>query len=166
VIRRASLVLGLIAPCLAIATGCHRPVHTSSAAIAADSLAGIVSITGTAFEQRIVLRAGDRVTSLAVSTSDSTALSRMGGVEVLVIGKRTPTLFGVDHFTALSVAGSPVADGVLRSDGGRVVLETTHGPIPLGNPPTALRGMIGARIWIGGPLDRGPNTYGVIVPAP
>ena len=165
-IGRASLVLGLIVPCVAIGTGCQPPAHTSPAAIAADSLRGIVSITGTAFEQRLVLRTGDIVTSLSAATSDSAALSRLGGVEVLVLGKRTPNLFRVDHFTALSVADSPVADGVLRNAGGRVVLETTHGPIPLGNPPTALRGMIGARIWIGGPLDRGPNTYGVIVPAP
>jgi hypothetical protein len=166
VISRASLVLGFIVPCLATATGCQPPAYTSPATIAADSLSGIVSITGTAFEQRVVLRTGDRFTSLAAATSDSAALSRMGGVEVLVFGKQTPTLFRVDHFTALSVAGSPVADGVLRNAGGRVVLETARGPIPLGNPPTALRGMIGARVWIGGPLDTGPNTYGVIVPTP
>jgi hypothetical protein len=164
VIWRASLVLGLIAPCVAIGTGCHRPAHTSSAAIESDSLSGIVSITGTAFEQRLVLRTGNSITPLSAATSDSAALSRMGGVEVLVVGKRTPNLFRVDYFTAVSVAGSPVADGVLRNDGGRLVLETTHGRIPLGNPPTALRGMIGARIWIEGPLDTGPNSYGVIAP--
>ena len=89
----------------------------------------------------------------------------MGGVDVLVIGRRSPSSFRVEHFTALNVAGSPVVDGVLRSDGGRLALETTRGAILLGNPPSALRGMIGARIWIGGPLDTGPNTYGVIVPA-
>jgi hypothetical protein len=169
VIRRASLVLGLIAPCMAAATGCHTSAHTSAVAIAPDSVAtapdsltGIVSITGTSFEQRIVLRNGNSVTSLSAATPESAALSRMGGIEVRVVGKQTPSMFQVDHFTALSVAGSPVADGILRNDDGRLALETTHGRLPLGNPPTALRGMIGARVWIAGPLDTGPNSYGVI----
>lgn len=144
---------------------CHYAPATSSAAIEADSLTGIVSVTGTAFEQHLVLRSGNSATSLSAATSDSAALSRLGGVEVLVIGRRTPNLFRVARFTAVNVAGSPVVDGFVRNDGGRLVLETTRGPIPLGNPPTALRGMIGARIWIGGPLDTGPNTYGVIVGA-
>jgi len=37
--------------------------------------------------------------------------------------------------------------------------------LPLGNPPAGLRALIGARVWIGGSLNTGPNTYGVIVPA-
>ena len=164
-IRQASLLLGMVAPCMAIATGCHQPARTSPAAITADSLKGIVSITGTSFEQRLVLRNGNSVTTLTAVTPESAALVRMGGIEVLVVGRRTPIAFEVDHFTALNVAGSPVADGVLRNDSGRLVLETTRGRVVLGNPPSALRGMIGARVWIGGPLDKGPNSYGVIAPA-
>ena len=34
----------------------------------------------------------------------------------------------------------------------------------IGNPPTALRKLIAARVWIGVPLDSVPNTFGVIVP--
>jgi hypothetical protein len=162
---RASMVLGVIVPLMIVATGCHHTPRTSSAAIEPDSLRGIVSVTGTAFEQRLVLRSGKSATPLSAATADSAALSRMGGVEVLVIGRRSPNFFRVEHFTALNVAGSPVVDGVLRNDGVRLVLETTRGTILLGNPPNALRNMIGARIWIGGQLDRGPNSYGVIVPA-
>lgn len=165
-IARAAIVLGVIAPFMTVAVSCHPPAHNSSAATVPDSLTGIVSITGTAFEQQLVLRSGNATIYLSAATSDSAALSRMGGIEVLVIGKRTPNLFRVEHFTALSVAGSPVVDGVLRNDGGQLLLETNHGRISLGNPPAALRSMIGARIWIGGSLDRGPNIYGVIIPAP
>ena len=150
---------------MAAATGCHHASRTSSDAFEPDSLTGIVSVTGTAFEQHLVLRSGNSVTPLSAATPDSAALSRLGGVEVLVIGRRAPKLFRVERFTALNVAGSPVVDGFVRRDGDRLLLETTHGTIPLGNPPTALRSMIGARLWIGGPLDKGPNTYGVIVPA-
>ena len=162
---RVVMVAGAVAPLMAAAMGCQHAPRASSATIEADSLAGIVSVTGTAFEQHLVLRSGDGATPLSVAAPDSAALSRMGGVEVVVIGRRTSNQFRVERFSAVSVAGAPVVDGFVRNDGGRLVIETAHGSIPLGNPPTALRGMIGARIWIGGPLDTGPNTYGVIVPA-
>ena len=138
---------------------------TSSSTTASDSVIGIVAITGTAFEKQLVLRSGNNTINLSAAATDSAALSRMGDVEVLVTGKRGPRKFEVSRFKALRVGGNPVVDGVLRDDGGRLSLETAGGRIPLGNPPSALRQMIGARIWIGGSLDRGPNVYGVIVPA-
>jgi hypothetical protein len=165
-IRGSPVALCAIAPLITLAMSCQRPGHASSVGVGTDSLTGIVSITGTAFEQRIVLRSSDSATYLSAAQPDSAALSRIGGLEVRVSGRRTPSLFRVEHFTALSVAGAPVSDGVLRNEGGRLVLETAHGSIPLGNPPAALRSLIGARIWIGGPLDRGPNSYGLIVPPP
>ena len=159
------MVAGIVAP-LMVAMGCHHASRTPPAAIKPDTVAGVVSITGTAFEQRIVLRAnGQVIIPLLAATSDSAALSRMGGVQVRVVGRWAQQSFRVESFTAVDVAGSPVVDGFVRMVGDRLVLETTHGTIPLGNPPTALRSMIGARLWIGGPLDKGPNTYGVIVPA-
>ena len=162
---RVCMVAGIVAPLIVVAMGCHHASRTSSSVIEPDSLAGIVSVTGTGFEQHLVLRSGNSITRLSATTSDSAALSRLGGVEVLVIGEREPKLFRVTRFTAVNVAGSPVVDGFVRNDGDRLVLETTHGPIPLGNPPTALRSLLGARVWVGGPLDKGPNSYGVIVPA-
>ena len=146
------------------AAGCHPAVRPPSTSIAADSLVGIVSITGTAFEQQLVIRSNDGTTRLSASAADSAALSRMGGIEVLVVGTRAGKSLRVDHFTARRVAGASVADGILRDDAGRLVLETSSGRIPLGNPPATLRNLIGGRVWIGGPLDTGPNSYGVIVP--
>lgn len=160
---RAFLVLSITATFIALSTSCHPTVRGSSATTAPDSLTGIISITGTSFEQQLVLRSGNTTTLLSAAAADSAALSRLGGVEILVIGQRDHSAFRVEYFRARSVAGSPVVDGVLRDDGGRLLLETTTGRIPLGNPPTALRSLIGARIWIGGPLDSGPNSYGVIV---
>ncbi len=153
-----SAVLGLTA-----SASC-RPVRNSVADVSPDSLTGTVSVTGTSFEQQLVLRSGDSAVRLSVTAPDSAALSRMGGVEVMVVGKRTGNLLQVERFAAVRVAGAPVVDGVLRNDGGRLSLETHQGSVQLGNPPDALRGMIGARVWVGGPLDRGPNVYGVIVP--
>jgi hypothetical protein len=166
VIPRTSVALCAVVPMMTLAMSCQRPRHTSTSGAAADSLTGIVSITGTGFEQRIVLRSGDEVTYLSAATPDSAALSRVGGLEVRVTGRRDPDRFRVEHFTALSVAGAPVTDGILRSDGGRLVLDTGRGRIPLGNPPAALRKLVDARVWVSGPLDRGPNSYGLIVPPP
>jgi len=159
------MLLGILAPLMTAALGCHHPAPKPSVAIEADSLTGIVSITGTSFQQQIVLRSGNTATALSAAASDSAALSRLGGVEVLVVGRKSDNHFRVAHFTALSVTGSPVIDGIVRNYGDRVVVETARGPLPLGNPPSGLRGLSGARVWVGGPLNTGPNTYGVIVPA-
>jgi hypothetical protein len=165
VIVRGFAVLTVAAPLIAAAMGCHPAARNSSAASAPDSLTGTLSITGTSFEQQLVLRSGDTATYLSAAAADSAALSRMGGIEVVVEGKRSGKAFRVDRFAALRVDGAPVVDGVIRSDGARLVLETSQGRITLGNPPDALRSMVGARVWIGGPLDKGPNSYGLIVPA-
>jgi hypothetical protein len=159
------MLLGILVTLMTAALGCHRPAPKPSVAIEADSLTGIVSITGTSFEQQLVVRSGTTATLLSAAAPDSAALSRLGGVEVLVVGRKDGNRFRVEHLTALSVAGSPVVDGIVRNYGDRLVLETTRGPLPLGNPPSGLRALNGARVWIGGPLNSGPNTYGVIVPA-
>ncbi len=129
-------------------------------------MTGTVSITGTSFEQHIVLRSDGTTTTLAAATADSAALTRLGGVEIVARGRLEGSTLRVANFTATKVEGAPVTDGVLRLDGERVVLETTSGRLALGNPPSVFRTMIGARVWVGGPLDTGPNTYGVIVPSP
>lgn len=147
------------------ALDCHPAPQTSVTSTAVDSLKGVVSVTGTAFDQKLVLRSATGDIPLQAAGADSAALSRLGGVEVLVTGQRNNNQFHVDRFTALRVAGAPVVDGILRENNGTLMLETSQGLVVLGNPPPTLRSLIAARVWIGGPLDRGPNTYGVIAPA-
>lgn len=165
---RVRRLLTLVAIASTVATGaCHqaRPSTTASPAPAADSVQGVVSVTGTGFEQRIVLRSDGRSTTLATTSADSAALSRLGGLEIVVRGRTEGAVLRVVSFTVRRLNGSAVLDGVLRADGPRIVLETTDGRVTLGNPPAALRAMIGARVWIAGPPDTGPNSYGVIRPA-
>jgi hypothetical protein len=149
------------------ACACHRRSSGADASSppAADSLQGVVSVTGSAFDQHVVLRSEGRSTTLSATAADSAALSRLGGLEIVVRGHAEGTVFRAVSFTVKRLNGSAVLDGVLRADGPRIVMDTANGRVVLGNPPAALRAMIGARVWIAGPPDTGPNSYGVIVPA-
>lgn len=164
-------------------TACHRgrrsrastsarnsAANPATLAATVDSLIGIVSVTGTSFEQHLMLRGahGSRpeATTLMAAPADSIAISRLGGVEILVRGRREGNAFRVATFEVLRVDGAPVIDGVLVRDGARLALWGARGRITLGNPPAAFLQMIGARVWVSGPLDTGPNAYGIIVPPP
>lgn len=158
IIVRATLTVAFL--------GCYHPAYVGLRPIANDSASGVISITGTAFAQHIVLREVNATEVLSADSADSAALSRMGGVEVSMLGLRTDDAFHVRSFTAVKVAGAPVLDGIVRSEGNRFALETADRRIPIGNPPPQLKTLVGARIWIGGPLDTGPNSFGIIAPAP
>ncbi len=164
---RSSLGVGALVLCAVAAfTGCHRPMNEGIApASQLDSLVGIVSVTGTSFEQHVVLRVAGRAQTIVITSADSASLSRVAGTEVVVRGRVEGNLFRVVSFTVRRVDGAPVADGTLRREGGLFVLETAGGRSEIGNAPASFGSMIGARIWVGGPLDTGPNVYGVITPA-
>ncbi len=157
--RRAVTALVLVA-------ACHQAPDNQVAATTTERIVhGTISVTGTSFEQQIMLDTGHGSIRLRPSSAaDSSALTRLGGIEVSVRGTDDAGRLRVKSFTAQRVGGKPVVDGYVRAEGNRIYLETGNGNRTLGNPPAALRGMIGARIWIGGSLERGPNEYGVIVP--
>jgi hypothetical protein len=169
---RAWLAAAASLACCGGALGCHHRTHAhDSDAIATsdtarpaveDSIVGTVSVTGTSFEQRIVLRSGDSVHALALRREDSAAFVQLGGAELVVRGVAAENAFKVHSFTVRAVDGAPVADGVLGRQDGRLVLFTVRGPLTLGNPPAALDSLVHARVWIGGPLTTGPNVYGII----
>lgn len=142
---------------------CHR-ARPTPADTTERIVHGTVSVQGTGFEQQLVLNAGTGPLRLHASPADSAALVRVAGLELSVHGVDETGGLRVKSFTVVSVNGSPVVDGVLHIDGDRVYIETSNGRRPLGNPPSALRRMDGARVWIQGPLDTGPNQYGIIVP--
>ncbi|HEY7396553.1 MAG TPA: hypothetical protein VH559_16970 [Gemmatimonadaceae bacterium] len=142
---------------------CHR--QRTDVQAPPSMLRGIISVTGTRFEQRIQLRTQDRSTRLWANPGDSAALTRLGGMEVETRGWLDESGMRVASFTAWSVSGSRVVDGIVRVNGDKVTLETAKGLVVLGNPPNELRMMPGARVWVSGSLEKGPNSYGVIVPA-
>jgi hypothetical protein len=153
----------------ATGAGCHHhgaQRFGATGAVGADSVSGVVSITGTAFEQHIVLCTASGIRALTMSSADdSLALSALGGANVVAYGAARPNGFELSRFVVRSVDGRAVADGVLVREGTRYILRTRSDTLALGNPPAAFGMLIGARLWVGGPLDTGPNVYGVILPA-
>ncbi len=127
---------------------------------------GVIAVTGTGFEQQIVARTAGGVMPLVANPADSVALTRLAGVEVVLHGVFGAHGLNVRSFTAVRVGDAPVMDGVVVANGSSLALETTGGRVALGNPPAALRDMLGARVWVSGPVATGPNSYGVIVPRP
>lgn len=162
---QARPMLLLLLLCFAAACGRVHSSDNDATAAAPDSLIGVLSVTGTEFFRQLVLRVDERGHVLSADVADSAALSRLGGLELVVRGRTADNLFRVATFTVRSADGAPVVDGVVQREGDRLFLLTTGGKRALGNPPDALRAMIGARVWIGGPLDTGPNVYGLIAPA-
>ncbi len=158
-------MLAAILPLVVTTADCHRTPRTAPTAAEPDSIRGIVSVTGTSFEQALMLRTENGVIALATNAADSAALSRMGGIDAIAFGTRVSNRFRVASFRAMTVAGAPVVDGVIREEDGKLSIETAGGRIALGNPPAQLRNLVGARVWIGGPLTTGPNQFGVISPA-
>ena len=158
-----TMLLGLVLPL----AGCIRQRGASSEppVVLPDSLIGVVAVTGTSFEEQLMLRVGDRWSRLRSGPSDSAALTRLSGVEIVARGVNDANGFRVRSFTVNRVDGQPVLDGIVRRDGASWFLETAKGRVLLGNAPAPLRSMVGARVWIGGPLDTGPNNYGIITPA-
>jgi hypothetical protein len=158
----------LLGGSLAVGASCHRHQGEAAAdALPAESVVhGIVSVTGTGFEQQVVLQRTSLGGSLRLhaSPADSAALVRVGGAEVAARGELTGRSLRVRSFTVTRVGNAPVVDGVLRMDGSRLLLDSTNGAVTLGNPPQALRNAIGARVWVSGPLDTGPNSFGMIQP--
>src|SRR5205085_5005220 len=123
---------------------------------------GVVSVTGTSFEQHLVLEAGNGPLRLHASPSDSADLSRVQGAEVSVRGVDDTGGLRVRSFTVTRVGNSPAVDGIIRRDGDRLFLEQNGSRLALGNPPAPFKDLVGARVWVQGSLTTGPNQYGVI----
>ena len=127
----------------------------------ADSLDGIVRIVGVDAFPQTVLALDD--SSAAITLEGSTALRRVAGLRVAVVGARVGSRFTVNRFAVVAANGVPAHDGVLTLDGDVLVLVTATGAhLHLVNPSPSLRGALGHRIWISGPLAQSPVAYGII----
>ena len=128
-------------------------------------LRGTITVVGNAPVTQVQLRAASGGSRTLIGP-ELPSLRRVAGLEVAVRGSPSPGgELMVRDFTVLSADGQPALDGVLEHDGSTLYLRTARRRVPLGNPPAEFHSLIGARVWLTGSPERGPNTFGVITPA-
>jgi hypothetical protein len=132
-----------------------------------DTLRGTVEVVGSepATSVALMLDGGRRAVTLE---GPRPLLDRLAGLEVAVWGAAVrPGVFRVERVEVRASAGVPAVDGVLARRGRGWVLVTHAGRrLPVARLPEVLRGMEGARVWLAGPLDRAPDSSGVISDPP
>ncbi len=170
--RAARLLCAWVAA-TACAPGAPAPPPAGSASsdpaptAAADTLRGTVAIVGSEPGTWAVLQldGGRRAVTLL---GDRRLLDRLSGLEATVWGTADASgTFQVDRFEVRGSGGVAAVDGVLARQGQGWVLVTHDGRrLPVARLPEALRGMEGARVWLAGPLDRDPDSSGVVSDPP
>lgn len=139
------------------------PARATSAApqAPADTVRGIVAEVGSQPMTSIVVRpSGGR--SVPIVGPLAAEIRRAAGAEVWVSGSRGPAGLDAARYAVRSVDGQVAIDGTLAADGNGLVLVTPSGRRAIARPPAALRGMIGARVWLVGALDGPIASYGVL----
>jgi hypothetical protein len=139
---------------------------------------GIVVIAGSEPRTALLLMPAGDAQPFALTGEATPLLRSVAGVEVEVEGERvggavlpdvapdTPQL-DVRHFTVIAVNGVAAQDGTLEHDGAGFHLRLHGGErIAVRELPPSLRQHVGARIFLAGPLDRAPSSYGIIAPGP
>lgn len=130
-------------------------------AASTDSVRGIVSAVGSFPMTSVVVRpaSGDAITITGPLAGE---IARAAGAEVWVSGDRAARSIAARSYAVRTVDGEPAVDGILERDGDGLVLVTRSGRRPIARPLQALRGMIGARVWLVGPLDGTITSYGIL----
>jgi len=163
---RHALVVSCALAAVACARGAPAPAGAATSAgteVRVDTLRGMIEVVGSepATSVALLLDGGARAVTLQ---GERPLLDRLAGLEVAVWGALVrPGVFRVDRVTVRASGGAAAVDGVLAREGGGWVLVTEDGRrLPVPHLPEALRGMAGARVWLAGPLDRPPDSSGVI----
>ena len=157
----------LVLSCALAAVACARgapAAGTPAAAPAADSLRGTVEVVGSepATSIALLMDGGARAVTLE---GERPLLDRLAGLEVAVWGAPLrPGVFRVGRVAVRASGGVAAVDGVLARAGAGWVLVTDDGRrLPVARLPEVLRAKAGARVWLAGPLDRPPDSSGVIL---
>lgn len=141
-----------------------RKETTVARSDAADTARGIVAVVGTSFDSKVVIKSPTGGRSVTLIGPLAQSIGRLSGADVWVNGTRDENgQINASRFQVRTVDGIAALDGTLITHNDRLVLVTRDGKQhPIDNPPPALRDHIGARVWVAGPLDKGPVTFGVI----
>lgn len=126
-----------------------------------DSVRGVVTMLGEEPARQVVLRVDGN--NISLSGMATTGLGRLAGTEVMVRGvKITPRDIVVSDYLVRASDGVPAWDGTLDEDGG-LRLTDGSGRKQLPSVPSALRGMVGTRVWVAFRGGRSTaDSYGII----
>lgn len=161
---KQTLVFSCALAAVACARGAPAAGSASTLAAAADSLRGTVEVVGSepGTSVALLMEGGARAVTLE---GERPLLDRLAGLEVAVWGSLIRRgVFRVDRVAVRASGGVAAVDGVLARAGGGWVLVTDDGRrLPVAHLPEVLRAKAGARVWLAGPLDRPPDSSGVIL---
>ena len=131
---------------------------------AADTARGIVAVLGSDMDTRVIVRGTGGARPVTLAGMQARTVGAMSGADVWVSGTRDESgRINVSRFTVRSVDGAPALDGTLIARGTHLLVVTRDGKQhAIAAAPEALREHVGARVWVTGPLDTGPITFGVI----
>lgn len=120
-----------------------------------------MQLVGTdAFPQTILVPA---TSGISLNLVGPPTLRRVDGLQVQVIGELAGTRFTVHSFQVESANGQPAIDGRLVLDGGAYFIVSQDGTRhQIVSPSPNLRAHVGGRVWVAGPSDREPVSYGII----
>jgi hypothetical protein len=137
---------------------------------------GMVMETGSDPVTSLLLVAAGNRERVALGGSALPLIRRAVGLEIMVEGRltaqRAPVtpagapIFNVERFVVRAADGIAAHDGIVTVDGESYGLKTADGKthrVP--HMPDALRAKRGARVFLAGPLDRAPSSYGIIAEA-
>lgn len=160
---RQALVLSCALAAVACARGVPAAGSASTVSTAADSLRGTIEVVGSepATSIALLMDGGARAVTLE---GERPLLDRLAGLEVAVWGSPVRAgVFRVERVAVRASGGVAAVDGVLAREGAGWTLVMADGRrLAIPHFPEALRGMAGARVWLAGPLDRAPDSFGVI----
>lgn len=133
----------------------------ATAAPAGDSLRGILGVRGKDSLPDLILQTA--ADTLVLRSADIETLRRVIGFDVVVRGNRAGASFDVTSFVVRALDGERATDGTLDVDHGVFFVRTADGArVNISTIPSPLRGEIGSRVYLVGPLDRMPSAFGII----
>jgi hypothetical protein len=162
-VYRLLLLALVVAACARGSVPADAAPAGAGGAAAEDTLRGTVRVTGS--EPAVTYVVEDAAGRHTPLEGDPAVLRRLDGLEVAVRGEARGTApFRVTRTEVRAVNGVPAMDGVLAREDGRDVLlsrdGTRHVIVRL---PAGLRGAVGSRVWLAGPLDGDIDSFGIIV---
>ncbi len=153
----------------------HSDTVTSAAA-ARDTVRGIVALVGNDPLTTLVLTTRDRERLILDARTNPAMQSvrNVLGLDIMVRGLRTDErsagaapqplpVFRMAQFTVRAADGYAAYDGIVTRENSTFSLRLADGTrVATPRLPTALQNKIGARVFVAGPLDAPPISYGII----